>query len=149
MTKPAPHSTYQIIEDAMLLVGSFAQLGKTIAAHKIQSGAETANAYIHSKVDLSDVDKKFSSAAESLGNASDYALHTDVKHMVDDASAFARKHPLTTLISVVAVGAMFSSLLRRSEPTVAKAKSPKAVPKPSKQTAKPRSKANGVKHDNA
>jgi hypothetical protein len=150
MTKtPAPHSAYRIFEDAFLLAGSFAKLGSTIAAHKIQSGAETANTYIHSKVDLTDMDARLASASEGIGNASDYALHTDVKHMVDDVSAFARKHPVTAMISVVAVGALFSRLLMRSEPVVTnvavKTATPKAAPKATKLAAKPRSKGNGTK----
>jgi len=150
MTKTtAPHSAYQIFEDAFLLVGSFAKLGSTIAAHKVQSSAETANTYIHSKVDLTDLDAKLSSAAESLGTVSDYALHTDVKNMVDDVGAFARKHPVTALISVVAVGALFSRMLMRSQPVVTKAAAktvtPKARTKATKLAAEPRGKNNGIK----
>jgi hypothetical protein len=150
MTKtPAPHGAYRIFEDAFLLAGSFAKLGSTIAAHKIQSGAETANSYIHSKVDLTDLDERLSSASAGMASASDYALHTDVKHMVDDVGAFARKHPVTALISVVAVGAMFSRLLMRSEPAdtkvAVKTATPKATPIATKLAAKPRNKGNGTK----
>jgi hypothetical protein len=151
MTKtPAPHSAYRIFEDAFLLAGSFAKLGSTIAAHKIQSGAETANTYIHSKVDLTDMDARLASASEGLGQASDYALHTDVQHMVDDVSAFARKHPVTAMISVVAVGALFSRMLMRSAPVaVAKVATPKSAPKVAKLVVKPRAKANGSKQAHA
>jgi hypothetical protein len=150
MTKtPAPHSVYRIFEDAFLLAGSFAKLGSTIAAHKIQSGAETANAYIHSKVDLTDMDARLASASEGLGNASDFALHTDVKHMVDDVSAFARKHPVTAMISVVAVGALFSRMMMRPEPVVAKMTNPKPAPKASKLAVKVRAKTNGSRQANA
>ena len=149
MNKPTPHSTYQILEDAMMLAGSFAQLGKTLAAHKIQSSAESANAYIHSKVDLTDLDTKLADAAEGLGSASDYALHTDLKHMVDDAGVFARKHPVAALISVVAVGAMVGRLLLRHEPPVAKTPAKAAPLKPVRPPAKTRGKANGTKQTHA
>jgi hypothetical protein len=150
MTKtPAPHSAYRIFEDAFLLAGSFAKLGSTIAAHKIQSGAESANSYIHSKVDLTDLEARVSSASEGLGNASDYALHTDVRHMVDDVTAFARKHPVTAMISVVAVGALFSRMMMRSESVAVKVATPKPAPKVSKLVVKSRSKANGSKQANA
>jgi hypothetical protein len=150
MTKnPAPHSAYRIFEDAFLLAGSFAKLGSTIAAHKIQSGAETANSYIHSKVDLTDMDARLASASEGLSNASDYALHTDVKHMVDDVSAFARKHPVTAMISVIAVGALFSRMMMPSTPTpntgAAKTATPKETAKVTKLVVKDRNKANGAK----
>ena len=150
MTKsPAPHSAYRIFEDAFLLAGSFAKLGSTIAAHKIQSGAEAANTYVHSKVDLTDLDARLASASESIGSASDYALHTDVKHMVDDVSAFARKHPVTAIISVVAVGALFSSMFVRPEDVVVKVATPKPVPKATKLPVKARAKANGSKQTHA
>jgi hypothetical protein len=150
MTKtPAPHSAYRIFEDAFLLAGSFAKLGSTIAAHKIQSGAETANTYIHSKVDLTDMDARLASAAEGLSTASDYALHTDVKHMVDDVSAFARKHPVAAMISVIAVGALFSRMMMPAThvttDVTATAATPKVSAKVTKLVVKDRAKANGSK----
>jgi len=151
MTKSTQHSTYQILEDAMMLAGSFAKLGKTIAASKIQQTAESANSYI-SKVELPDLSAQVSNATEALESASDYALHTDVKQMVDDVGAFARKHPVTALITVVVVGAMFSRIFMRSEPTatkvIAKTRArkpqPKSQPKTQKLAAKSRVKANGT-----
>jgi hypothetical protein len=154
MTKTAaPHSAYRIFEDAFQLAGSFAKLGSTLAAHKIQSGAETANSFIHSKVDLTDIDARLAGASEGFGNASDYALHTDVKQMVDDVSAFARKHPVTAIISVVAVGALFSRMMMPSPivtPKVAaKTAAPKAAAKVAKLVVKDRSKGNGSKQTHA
>lgn len=153
MTKSNQHSAYQIFEDALLLAGSFAKLGKTIAASKIQATAESANSYIHSKVELPDLSAQFAGATETFDSVSDYALHTDVKQMVDDVGAFARKHPVTALISVVAVGAMFSRLLMRSEPVTAKvaakASEAKAATKTSKLAEKPRGKGNGTKQPHA
>lgn len=150
---PVPHSAYQILEDVFLLVGSFAKLGKTMAASKMQSTAESANAFVHTKVEMPDLSAQLSGATETLGQVSDYALHTDVKHMVDDVSAFARKHPVAALISVVAVGAMFSSLMMRNSSQVAKnaakpskviTRKAKAKAKKSKSAAIPRRKANGT-----
>ena len=158
MKKATQHSTYQIFEDVLALAGSFAKLGRTMAADKIQSTADSASTFIHSKVELPDLSAQLSGATESLGHVSDYALHTDVKHMVDDVGAFVRKHPVTALISVIAVGAMFGRLLLRSEPVVekapvkpikraaqktrAKAKTTKA--KTTKLAAKPHRKTNGT-----
>jgi hypothetical protein len=148
MTKPTQHSAYQIFEDALLLAGSFVKLGKTLATNKIQSTADAATTFIHTKVEMPDLSAQLSGATETFENVSDYALHTDVKHMVDDVGAFARKHPVAALISVVAIGAMFSRLMR-AEPApkpattkIVKNSKPKA--KIAKDVAKPRRKANGA-----
>jgi hypothetical protein len=145
MTKTTQHSAYQILEDALLLAGSFAKLGKTIAANKIQSTAESASNYVNSKVELPDLSAQLSGAKESFDSMSDYAVHTDVKHMIDDVGSFARKHPITALISVVAVGAMFSRIMRAEPAVVMPVKNPKPKAKIMKVVAKPRrkTKANG------
>ncbi len=145
MKKTTQRSTYQIFEDLLMLAGSFAKLGKTIAANKIQSTAETAGNFVHSKVELPDLSAQLSGARESFGNISDYAVHTDVKHMIDDVGSFARKHPVTALISVVAVGAMLTRFMR-AEPTVIKAvvKNPRPRAKITKPAVKSRRKANGT-----
>lgn len=151
MRKSTQHSSYQIFEDVLALAGSLAKLGKNITTSKIQSTAEAANEFIHSKVELPNLSSQLSSASENLGQISDYALNTDVKHLVDDASAFARKHPVTTLISVIAAGAVFSRLLLRTDPQIEKVvakptKTPakKTKAKTAKLAVKPRRKANGT-----
>ncbi len=135
MKKPTQNSTYQILEDVMMLAGSFAKLGKTIASNKIQSTAETAAHYVNSKVELPDLSAQLSGAKESFDQLSDYATHTDVKHMIDDAGNFARKHPVTALISVVAVGALLSRVMMRTDPIAVKSITVKAI-KRSKPKAK-------------
>ena len=141
--KTPQHGAYQLFEDVMNLVGSFAKLGKTIATSKIQSTADAANSFMQSKSELPDLKAQLTSAAESLETISNYAIHTDVKHMVDDVGAFARKHPVTALVSVIAAGAMISRLTRKT-PTVAKA-AKRAAPKPKakKASVNARRKANG------
>lgn len=108
----ASHGISQIVEDALLLAGSFAKLGATLVTHQIQSSAGTASSFIHSKVDLTDMDARFTNATARVEDAADYALHTDVKHMVDDVATFARKYPVASIISVVAAGALAARLLR-------------------------------------
>ncbi len=148
-TKTPQQTAYQIFEDILMLAGSFAKLGKTMASNKIQSTAETATNYVNSKVELPDLSAQFSGVKESFDNISDYAVHTDVKHMIDDVGNFARKHPVTALISVVAVGALFSRFMR-TEPTMEKTitKSPPRASKPKtksvKAATKSRRKANGA-----
>lgn len=148
MKKTTQQSAYQIFEDVLMLAGSFAKLGKTIATNKIQATAETATNYVNNNVELPDLSAQLSGVKESFDSISDYAVHTDVKHMIDDVGSFARKHPFTALISVVAVGAMFSRFMR-AEPAVVKTvknSKPKARAKAkiAKAAAKPRRKANGA-----
>lgn len=148
MKKTTQQSAYQIFEDVLMLAGSFAKLSKTIAANKIQETAETATNYVNSKVEFPDFGAQLSGAKESFDQISDYAVHTDVKQMIDDVGSFARKHPVTALISVVAVGAMFSRFMRSApavkEMTVKASRNPKPKAKIVKAAAKPRRKGNGA-----
>ena len=148
-SKANPHGAYQILDDVLSLVGSFATLGKALATSKMQSTSDAAAGLMQGKVDLPDVRAQLSSAAETLETISDYAIHTDIKQMVDDAGAFARKHPVTALVSVVAVGALLSRLMRRA-PEVTKA-TKRAAPRPraKKTAARPKRQANGAARTHA
>lgn len=150
MKKTTQHSPSQIFDDVLMLAASIAKLGRTITASKIQSTAESASAFVHGKMELPDLSAQLSGAREGLGNLSDYAVNTDVKQMVDDVSTFARKHPVTSLLAVAAVGALFTRLMR-AEPATVKAVrrlKPKAK-KIAKVATKPKRKSNGTAHSNA
>ena len=123
----ASNGVSQILEDALLLAGSVASLGAALMSHRLQSTAGTANSFIRNKVDLSDMDESFSRATARVEDAADYALHTDVKHMVDDGVSFARKYPVASVISVVAASVLAVRLLRPT--SVAVTPSVKAVRK--------------------
>ncbi len=144
------HGISQIIEDALLLAGSFAKLGASVVSHQMQSSAGNASSFIQSKVDLTNMDARFTNATASVEDAADYALHTDVKHMVDDVATFARKHPMASIISVVAAGALAARLLRPT--AVVATPVVKAVRKAARKTnstakhttTRPRAKASGT-----
>ena len=153
--KVTPPSAYQIFEDLIVLAGSFAKLGRTIATQKIQASADAATDFVHNKIDLASINAQLSDARDSLGQASDYATNTDLKQMVDDAAVFVRKHPVATLVSVVAAGALITQMLRpepatpapvakRTKPAARKAKSRVAKIQP-----KSRAKANGLAREHA
>lgn len=139
---------YPLLDDILNLVGSFAKFGRVVATAKFQSTTEAANQFVKSKIDGPDLKAQLSGVADNLEAMSDYALHTDVKHMVDDVGAFARKHPVTALFSVIAASAMISRLMRKT-PGIAKVKKPtvkrRAAPKSKakKTSGNARRKANG------
>jgi len=145
---------FQLFDDILNLVGSFSKLGRVIATAKLQSTAETANRFVHSKMDATDLRAQLSGAADNLEAISDYALHTDVKQVVDDVGAFARKHPVTALVSVIAAGAIISRLMRKT-PVITKVKKQavikRATPKSKakKSSVAVRRKANGTAQANA
>ena len=154
----ATQSAYQILEDIIVLAGGLAKLGRTIAGKKIQSSADAASNLVHTKVDLGEINSQLSDAKETLAEATNYVMHSDVKQMVNDASNFVRKHPVTTLVSVIAVGTLIAGMLRpdavtparvvkRSRPAVRKTKS--RATNRSKVTAKARAKSNGAIREHA
>ncbi|MEO6607517.1 MAG: hypothetical protein ABIN69_03510 [Aestuariivirga sp.] len=157
--KASSPNAYQIFEDLIVLVGSFAKLGRTIATQKIQASAEAATDFVHNKVDMGSINEQLSGAKESLGHASEYATNTDIKQMVEDAAVFVRRHPVATFMSVIAAGALITQMLRpeavaptppvrRSKPAGRKAKS-KSSTRTNKTPVKSRSKANGVAREHA
>ena len=132
----ATHSAYQILEDIIVLVGGVAKLGRTLAAQKIQSTADAATNFVSDNLDPDNINEHLSEARESLGQVADYASNTEVKQMMDDAAVFARRHPFTSIISVVAAGALIGTLIR------ANASAPEAPePRARTQTRKPRAKS--------
>jgi len=163
----ATNSAYKIFEDIILLAGGIARLGKSIAAQKIQSSADAASNFVNENVDMDNINAQLSGAKDSLVQVSDYAMKTDVSKMAEDAAAFARKNPITTLVSVVAVGTLISYMLRgeeerpaprstvkRSKPVARRSKSSasKRAKSPSlaKANTKSRAKsANGIARDHA
>jgi len=142
--KAAPHSAYQVLADAILLVGNFAKLSATMASNKLHTTSEIASNYIHSKVEMPHLGEQFAGVVKSVEEVSDYASHTDLKHIVDDVGAFTRKHPVTSLLTAVAVGAIFSRLMRVEAPAPAPVKIIRTKAKTSKGVARPRRKANGA-----
>ena len=154
----ATQSAYQILEDIIVLAGGLAKLGKTIAAKKIQSSADAASSLVHTKVDMDDINTQLSNAKETLVDATDYVMHSDVAQMIDDARIFARRHPVTTMVSVVAVGALIANMLRSgpvTEAPVVRSTKPAARKTKSRATRAPkvssktRSKSNGAMREHA
>lgn len=150
----ATNSAYRIFEDIIVLAGGIARLGKNIAAQKIQSSADAASNFVNENVDMDNINDKLSGAKDSLVQASDYAMKTDVSQMAEDAAAFARKNPITTLVSVVAVGTLVSYMLRshdeepaprsntrRSKPASRRAKSSRGKSSQTKSSSPKRSNA--------
>lgn len=163
----ATNSAYKIFEDIIVLAGGVARLGKSIAAQKIQSSADAASNFVNENVDMDNINAQLSGAKDSLVQVSDYAMKTDVSKMAEDAAAFARKNPITTLVSVVAVGTLVSYMLRgeaeqpaprasvkRSKPAARRTKSSQSerskASTASKVASKSRAKsANGLARDHA
>lgn len=157
--KPSSPNAYQIFEDLIVLAGSFAKLGRTIASQKIQASADAASEFVQNKVNLTSINDQLSGARESLGYATDYASNTEIKEMVDDAAVFVRRHPVATFVSVLVAGALITQMLRpaavapapsvrRSKPAGRKVKG-RSGRRATKVPVKARSKANGVARENA
>jgi hypothetical protein len=131
------NNAYKIFEDIIVLAGGIARLGKSFAAQKIQSSADAASNFVSDAVDMNNINNQLSGAKDGLVQASDYALNTDVSKMVEDATAFARRNPITTLVSVVAVGTLISHFLRSGEESQVRP----AVKRAESRGRKPRAKS--------
>jgi hypothetical protein len=143
----SPHGTQHVIADALALVGSFVQLGTTLLSHKIQSSAGTANAYVQKNVNVDEIESRLSGAAIGIEQASNYALHTDLKQMAEDVAQFARKHPVASLAAGIVLGTLVARLAQPREDNGNPGKVPvkaQAVRTKGKKSRKTRSQANGA-----
>jgi hypothetical protein len=100
--------------------------------------------------DVPNLKVQMASAGESLEDLAEYALHTDIQHMLKDAETFARRRPFAALAMMVVAGMAVTRFLRPRAVATAKPVSKRAgssrrktVLRSRKQVAQPRRTANG------
>jgi hypothetical protein len=145
-TKSTSHYAITVLEDVLAVASTLLKRRKDRGVEKLHSMTDATRDYVAS---MSDLRAKAGAAAEGIDELADYAMHTDIEHVMADAATFARKHPLATLGLTLAAGLLATQFFR-SLPAETPAKLPsRAAKKKAKVTAKPRRKVNGTAHAHA
>ncbi len=142
-------NAFTILEDVFAVASTLLKRRKDRGVEKLHSMSEATRDYVASLPDLPNLRAKAGAAAESFDELADYALHTDIEHVVTDAAAFARKHPMATIGLALAAGLLASQFFRSSPVEVAKKPVARTAKKKAKIATKARRKVNGTAHASA
>ena len=140
--------SYRIFDDVIDVASTLFRNRKSAGADRLRALAEATRSYAESMADLPTLQRQVNLASENIGHFADYVLHTDIQHMLNDATVLAKRRPLVTLGVAAAVGLAATRLVSTTAmPTLSKSR------KFSKKTTKPRTAAkrtmNGSAHANA
>jgi hypothetical protein len=102
----------RIFDAFLVLSGGLAQERMAAGAEKIQELAEATRDLGWSMPDIPEAKNYVAFAADNLEALATYVSETDFAGMVEDASVFARRHPVAVMCAGVAVGLVATQLLR-------------------------------------
>ncbi len=97
--------------DMLGMAGSLFRGRQSAGADKIASVAEATRRLSEDLSDMPSVQGYVESAADQMEYLSDYVAENTLEQMVDDGSAFARRHPVSTVAFAIALGYGFTKLL--------------------------------------
>jgi ElaB/YqjD/DUF883 family membrane-anchored ribosome-binding protein len=136
-------STSHVFEDIVSIASTLLRGRKESSGDKLQQFAEATREYANSLTDLPSIREQVGVAAENISQFANYVVHTDIEHMVSDATTLARRNPLATLGVSVAVGALAIRMMR--SPTAPAQNVAKARARPAKRSATSNRKASSAK----
>ena len=148
--RSAREGSYRIFDDVMDVAVALLRSRKELGVVKLQSLAAATKDYATSMTDLPTLQQQALAASQGMENFAEYVLHTDVHHMLDDATVLARRRPLLTLGVAAAAGLAATRMLigTRTQPIAKPVK--RAARKASKvKIAAARRGSNGTAHANA
>ena len=109
--RSAQESSYRIFDDVMDVAAALLRSRKELGVAKLQSLAAATKDYATSMTDLPTLQQQALAASQGMENFAEYVMHTDVHHMMDDATVFARRRPLLTLGVAAAAGLAATRML--------------------------------------
>lgn len=139
---------HRIFDDVVDVASTLFRSRKEAGAETLHSLAEATRAYAEAMTDLPTLQNQVSIASDNISHFADYVMHTDVHHMVNDATVVAKRRPLLA-IGVAAAGglALTRFLTTRQQPkqTSPRKRRSKAA---SKTVATAKRSTNGSAHAN-
>jgi len=102
----------QLFDDALSVAGALVRSQKAFAAERLQSFAESPREYSQSLEDIPSAQNYVVLAAESVDALADYVVETNLDEMVSDATAFARRQPLATIVMALSLGLVATLAVR-------------------------------------
>ena len=130
---PRLRSASPFYGDILGIAGSLLRNRQEAGAGKINSLAGAARTFAADLGDIPHIQTYVDAAAEQMENLSDYVSENSMETMVEDASDFAKRHPVATAAFAVAVGFGFTRMMTHHSRS-------DAVQKPEARKARSRSK---------
>lgn len=102
--------SHRIFDDLIEVASTLFRNRKAAGVDRLMAFAEATHNYAAAMTDLPTLQRQVNLASENIENFADYVLNTDIKHMVSDATVFARRRPLFTL-GIAALGGLAATRL--------------------------------------
>jgi ElaB/YqjD/DUF883 family membrane-anchored ribosome-binding protein len=132
-----PTNALTLIGDVFAIAGAVLKSRADRGVEKLHSMSAATRDYASTLTEMPHLRAKVTAASDSMEEVANYAVRTDIEHMVTDAASFARKHPLTTIGVAAAAGVLLTALLRGAAAQQPEIKETKALSKVKAKT-KPR-----------
>jgi hypothetical protein len=100
-----------LFEDILAIAGALTRQTKDHAAQKLEKFAESTRGVAEAMPDMPQFRGYLAATANGMEELADYVMESDLQTMAEDANAFARAHPVTTLAGTIVAGALSSQLL--------------------------------------
>lgn len=128
-TQSSSTNAFTLIGEVFAIAGALLKSRTDRGAEKLHSLSTATREYAATLTDMPQLRARVGAASESIDDVADYAIHTDIEHMVADATTFARKHPIASLSVAVAAGILVAAVLRSSAAAAPEIKTRKAPAK--------------------
>ena len=128
--------SHRVFDDVIDVASTLFRNRKAAGAERLQSLAEATQEYAAAMTDLPTLQRQVKLASENMENFADYVLNTDIKHMVSDATVFARRRPLFTLSVAALAGLAATRLVTSTSMPVPSARSSSRTKKARKKASK-------------
>ncbi len=106
-----PRGTSPFYGDILGIAGSLLRNRQEAGAEKINSLASAARSFAADLTDIPNIQTYVDAAADQMETLSDYVSENSMETMVEDASDFAKRHPVATAAFAVAVGFGFTRMM--------------------------------------
>jgi hypothetical protein len=136
-SRTRPRAASPFYGDVLGIAGSLLRNRQEAGAEKINSLAGAARSFAADLTDIPHIQTYVDAAAEQMEFLSDYVSETSMETMVEDATDFARRHPVATAAFAVAAGFGFTRLMTHHSrhQTAENARGPKTTRGKAKTTA--------------
>ena len=106
-----PRASSPFYGDVLGIAGSLLRNRQEAGAEKINSLAGAARNFAADLTDIPNIQTYVDAAADQMETLSDYVSENSMETMVEDATDFARRHPVATAAFAVAAGFGFTRLM--------------------------------------
>ena len=114
-TKQAQGTVDYIYDGAMALPRTVANSKREWSVEKLHELSDVTQQYAQSLDDIPDLGAYATAAATSLQDLGDYVQETEFDEILQDASHFARRHPVSTIVGAAIAGLAIAQILRSKD----------------------------------